>query len=136
MRQFIFFLMMRRPPRSTRTDTLFPYTTLFRSLLSAQEAELRRCPRLHDEEQRVRASRQTLMQEAAKWGYNRVRLDQRGSAQWLFASWNAEQAVTRETRCSGKDRGSHGHEADQFERLAVCRKPEAGLGSGDRTSVG
>src|SRR3546814_14912456 len=27
-----FFLMLRRPPRSTRTDTLFPYTTLFRSL--------------------------------------------------------------------------------------------------------
>src|SRR3546814_5037273 len=25
--------MIRRPPRSTRTDTLFPYTTLFRSLL-------------------------------------------------------------------------------------------------------
>src|SRR3546814_11606368 len=29
----IFFLMIRRPPRSTRTDTLFPYTTLFRSFL-------------------------------------------------------------------------------------------------------
>src|SRR3546814_12591264 len=27
----MFLLMMRRPPRSTRTDTLFPYTTLFRS---------------------------------------------------------------------------------------------------------
>src|SRR3546814_9271181 len=27
-----FFLMIRRPPRSTRTDTLFPYTTLFRSV--------------------------------------------------------------------------------------------------------
>src|SRR3546814_13758879 len=31
------FLMIRRPPRSTRTDTLFPYTTLFRS----EERELR-----------------------------------------------------------------------------------------------
>src|SRR3546814_10199861 len=28
----MFLLMIRRPPRSTRTDTLFPYTTLFRSL--------------------------------------------------------------------------------------------------------
>src|SRR3546814_15916635 len=27
----VFFLMLRRPPRSTRTDTLCPYTTLFRS---------------------------------------------------------------------------------------------------------
>src|SRR3546814_3225553 len=30
----IFFLMIRRPPRSTRTATLFPYTTLFRSGVS------------------------------------------------------------------------------------------------------
>src|SRR3546814_13207167 len=30
-----FFLMIRRPPRSTRTDTLFPYTTLFRSIPAA-----------------------------------------------------------------------------------------------------
>src|SRR3546814_11981649 len=29
------FLMIRRPPRSTRTDTLFPYTTLFRSFRKA-----------------------------------------------------------------------------------------------------
>src|SRR3546814_12085963 len=29
---YFFFLMIRRPPRSTRTDTLFPYTTLFRSM--------------------------------------------------------------------------------------------------------
>src|SRR3546814_4868733 len=31
---FFFFLMIRRPPRSTRTDTLVPYTTLFRSRLT------------------------------------------------------------------------------------------------------
>src|SRR3546814_18289808 len=31
---FFFFLMIRRPPRSNRTDTLFPYTTLFRSGLT------------------------------------------------------------------------------------------------------
>src|SRR3546814_15035625 len=30
---FLFVLMIRRPPRSTRTDTLFPYTTLFRSFI-------------------------------------------------------------------------------------------------------
>src|SRR3546814_2171879 len=32
-----FFLMIRRPPRSTRTDTLFPYTTLFRSRIGNVE---------------------------------------------------------------------------------------------------
>src|SRR3546814_17323332 len=31
---YFFCLMIRRPPRSTRTDTLFPYTTLFRSVPS------------------------------------------------------------------------------------------------------
>src|SRR3546814_5307390 len=31
--------MIRRPPRSTRTDTLFPYTTLFRSLPDMQDAD-------------------------------------------------------------------------------------------------
>src|SRR3546814_16720834 len=36
-----FFLMIRRPPRSTRTDTLFPYTTLFRSRLRALLGERR-----------------------------------------------------------------------------------------------
>src|SRR3546814_20590195 len=34
-----FFLMKRRPPISTRTDTLFPYTTLFRSSEIAVELE-------------------------------------------------------------------------------------------------
>src|SRR3546814_16364257 len=32
MSEYFFFLMIRRPPRSTRTDTLVPYTTLFRSM--------------------------------------------------------------------------------------------------------
>src|SRR3546814_12056652 len=35
---FVFFLMIRRPPNSTRTDTRFPYTTLFRSLRRARMA--------------------------------------------------------------------------------------------------
>src|SRR3546814_14666284 len=36
----LFFLMIRRPPRSTRTDTLFPYTTLFRSFFNVCSASL------------------------------------------------------------------------------------------------
>src|SRR3546814_16768799 len=39
---FFFFLMIRRPPRSTRTDTLFPYTTLFRSTRAARSSRPRR----------------------------------------------------------------------------------------------
>src|SRR3546814_18552021 len=36
----VFFLRRRRPPRSTRTDTLFPYTTLFRSVRSCALVQL------------------------------------------------------------------------------------------------
>src|SRR3546814_13987594 len=38
-----FFLMIRRPPRSTRTDTLFPYTTLFRSPRSEKKSNCEVC---------------------------------------------------------------------------------------------
>src|SRR3546814_12417482 len=41
-----FFLMIRRPPRSTRTDTLFPYTTLFRSLNAQSGDRLPLSPKL------------------------------------------------------------------------------------------
>src|SRR3546814_13079952 len=37
---FVFFLRILRPPRSTRTDTLFPYPTLFRSRLRPREMRL------------------------------------------------------------------------------------------------
>src|SRR3546814_19556138 len=37
--------MIRRPPRSTRTDTLFPYTTLFRSIMLVEEFMLARLRR-------------------------------------------------------------------------------------------
>src|SRR3546814_14776157 len=43
---YFFFLMIRRTPRSTRTDTLFPYTTLFRSRRAGLRAVLRPRPRL------------------------------------------------------------------------------------------
>src|SRR3546814_5402591 len=38
----VFFFRIRRPPRSTRTDTLFPYTTLFRSKGASQGRDRRR----------------------------------------------------------------------------------------------
>src|SRR3546814_13147146 len=54
-----FFLMIRRPPRSTRTDTLFPYTTLFRAADAVEKIEQipRRGARRHDAVQFQRAHR-------------------------------------------------------------------------------
>src|SRR3546814_12095999 len=56
---FSFFLMIRRPPGSTRTDTLFPYTTLFRSLwiASQRQREMQRPGRRVAEPLRLRPCR-------------------------------------------------------------------------------
>src|SRR3546814_12915534 len=60
--------MIRRPPRSTRTDTLFPYTTLFRSCLSVKigrihEAQINaeRCSQLAADQQSA------VPMEQARW---------------------------------------------------------------------
>src|SRR3546814_7206777 len=49
----VFFLMIRRPPRSTRTDTLFPYTTLFKHRLAEASDSLRINERRVAEDARV-----------------------------------------------------------------------------------
>src|SRR3546814_8220215 len=50
-----FFLMIRRPPRSTRTDTLFPFTTLFRSTGQGRRRRLRPMAAV-DQRRRLRRS--------------------------------------------------------------------------------
>src|SRR3546814_4938157 len=54
--------MIRRPPRSTRTDTLFPYTTLFRSADRRRTSGCDRGPAIHQEETRrgIRGRRLSL----------------------------------------------------------------------------
>src|SRR3546814_16817792 len=73
-----FFLMIRRPPRSTRTDTLFPYTTLFRS----GPAALRPC---------AEAWRH-LPQHA---GHDRRRLSRRGEGDPGQSGWRAFRSAAR-----------------------------------------
>src|SRR3546814_5258200 len=65
--------MIRRPPRSTRTDTLFPYTTLFRSSRSVDYASSP--PRYH----------------LARWG------DPDRSRSWS-AAWRAPRAARHRSR--------------------------------------
>src|SRR3546814_15246185 len=74
---FIFFLMIRRPPRSTRTDTLFPYTTLFRSARAfirptsenTLNAAFRRMGFTKDEvaAHGLRATASTMLNESGLW---------------------------------------------------------------------
>src|SRR3546814_15122370 len=65
---FVCFLMIRRPPRSTRTDTLFPYTTLFRYAGTAAAAGR---AQVHDRVPR-RATRRPAHGRAAGAGADRV----------------------------------------------------------------
>src|SRR3546814_14320591 len=55
---YVFFLRIRRPPRATRTDTLFPYTTLFRSWRHQCAAAARRRDRRRDHGTGGRGDRQ------------------------------------------------------------------------------
>src|SRR3546814_11346571 len=63
---FFFFLMIRRPPRSTRTDTLFPYTTLFRSGVPLHGRLRRTLPAMPP--RRARRLRRARFRPAAKRG--------------------------------------------------------------------
>src|SRR3546814_19059865 len=67
-----FLLMIRRPPKSTRTDTLFPYTTLFRSV---RYPFLQRC-----------LKKQAQDQEKARYPY-RTLARQSGPAQPARQRW-------------------------------------------------
>src|SRR3546814_2473009 len=67
--------MIRRPPRSTRTDTLFPYTTLFRS---GRGAAVRLAVELGDQRRRQRAKRGAFHDRAAlAWRQPDAGLDRR-----------------------------------------------------------
>src|SRR3546814_16324249 len=86
----VFFLMIRRPPRSTRTDTLFPYTTLFRSPVRSNRGNgLERQPQARERNApintrsaaptRARATQRTLNErqaDAGKKPRNRSQLDE------------------------------------------------------------
>src|SRR3546814_8327585 len=68
--------MIRRPPRSTRTDTLFPYTTLFRSL--RRVGNLRAGGRAHDRAvPRVREGFTIRLMRPVHHGVGEVLLDER-----------------------------------------------------------
>src|SRR3546814_14104823 len=68
IQMFFFFLMVRRPPRSTRTDTLLPYPTLFRSLHQTSVL-LDQSLTLHWLGSRSAPARQKTLQANLGWSY-------------------------------------------------------------------
>src|SRR3546814_11218646 len=102
-----FFLMIRRPPRSTRTDTLFPYTTLFRSVGEERERET--------ETDRIAVDR----------GDDRLRHEQ-------HVLEDAQRVLRDAQRIFQPELGARtlGHELD----VAAGGKGAAGAGENDRTA--
>src|SRR3546814_19808144 len=79
----LIFLLIRRPPRSTRTDTLFPYTTRFRSPRRSAAARVRKLaePARSDGGARCAAAQWSTERRAAMRRRRRDRRDRRRCTQ-------------------------------------------------------
>src|SRR3546814_17257124 len=64
--------MIRRPPISTRTDTLFPYTTLFRSLGQGPDSPVALAPQEVELARKVREKTTALAEIEARIGFDRI----------------------------------------------------------------
>src|SRR3546814_10562663 len=116
-----FFLMIRRPPRSTRTDTLFPYATLFRSNARSGAAH-RRAVRGGGESQPRGGVRGAL-------GGLPCRRHRAGAALALRGSRRAGQGLLR--HAAGR---RHGRAAAPDEGGGAGRRPRrAGWATGGRS---
>src|SRR3546814_2834457 len=130
----VFFLMSRRPPRSTRTDTLFPNTTLFRSGRGGGGAARRDpVPRRRLWHPRARRTRGAARQ-VARHGRPRCR-EFRGPQQSQFAACARDGRDSLQAapaaRLSAPRLRAHGQPRPQHLRLAAA---EAGARSEEHTT--
>src|SRR3546814_20653877 len=101
--------MIRRPPRSTRTDTLFPYTTLFRSPEAPDPAQTAQAQAKYNQDTAVTQQLVNMVKQQNHWGS--VNYDQTGTTgytnpdgQWVSipnftktTTSNLEQQATERT---------------------------------------
>src|SRR3546814_20014338 len=85
---YLFFLMIRRPPRSTRTDTLFPYTTLFRSPRQPRRRCLVRTAQCEFEADQVSPTPDRCTR------HRRSDTTHRLAQEWIAARWPKTRAVS------------------------------------------
>src|SRR3546814_16077474 len=90
--------MIRRPPRSTRTDTLFPYTTLFRSVDENDEDNLKLLPKRLIAAGQPDAALDVLVAFAAK------------DADFNSAESRSLVGSSAKARETGETKKAHGHE--------------------------
>src|SRR3546814_6370955 len=83
--------MIRRPPRSTRTDTLFPYTTLVRSPLGAVDQQMARARQFLEKHHiRFQAGVNEDLAATAIWGTQQLDLFGDSNYDGVFAMWYAK----------------------------------------------
>src|SRR3546814_11347245 len=83
--------MIRRPPRSTRTDTLFPYTTLFRSKRAPSEQELADMVFAFRVAKHVKSNAIVYARDGATVGIGAGQMSRVDSAR--IAAWKAREAA-------------------------------------------
>src|SRR3546814_11102019 len=118
---FVFFLMIRRPPRSTRTDTLFPYTTLFRSHHAAVDRAVgNQCLDLRHGQAGENAL--LLVEDARRIGQEDDLLGLQHGGK--FAGRDVRIDVVGLAILADTDWCDHRHEAASFEKIgrAPCRE--------------
>src|SRR3546814_3041485 len=107
----LFFLMIRRPPRSTRTDTLFPYTTLFRSPARRQRprSEGRGLPRrrLRRGDRRRRDERHRLLLRSEEHTSELQSLMRISYAVFCLKKKNRSTHTHNILTCNSKDKHTH-----------------------------
>src|SRR3546814_1359266 len=80
--------MIRRPPRSTRTDTLFPYTTLFRSQSRAEVVEARlKAATSSWVPGKARSAARRIFRGRVREGYNLEQISRVAGCQWFDQDW-------------------------------------------------
>src|SRR3546814_3670000 len=99
--------MIRRPPRSTLTDTLFPYTTLFRSVRRLYGGLWRRGP-AQPEVRRAQTARATLLV------YGRIRADPRSGG--LTHLWRGDRLLL----CRKRRSEEHTSELQSLMRISYA----------------
>src|SRR3546814_17863218 len=102
--------MIRRPPRSTRTDTLFPYTTLFRSFRPSRSLRQRR-------------SRERSRRAFGRSADDRLRPDRQ-----RFLSWRRPEGADRQTVLYRQARRDGGVGRADLQEQARAGAEGAGIG--------
>src|SRR3546814_13184997 len=111
--------MIRRPPRSTRTDTLFPYTTLFRSPEAPDPAQTAQAQAKYNQDTAVTQQLVNMVNQQNPWGS--VNYDQTGTTGYTNADgkWVSIPSFTQTTTYTPEQRSEERRVGK--ECVSTCR---------------